>query len=63
MSLVEVKRALLSVSNKTDLVPFAQSLSELGIELNSIPIANSKHKSPIKADIVASLRAKAADSS
>ena len=35
MSLVEVKRALLSVSNKTDLVPFAQSLSELGIELIS----------------------------
>ena len=35
MALVEVKRALLSVSNKTDLVPFARSLSELGVELIS----------------------------
>lgn len=35
MALVTVKRALLSVSDKTDLVPFARSLAELGIELVS----------------------------
>ena len=35
MALVEVKRALLSVSNKTDLVPFARSLVEQGVELIS----------------------------
>ncbi|MCH2148433.1 MAG: bifunctional phosphoribosylaminoimidazolecarboxamide formyltransferase/IMP cyclohydrolase [Phycisphaerales bacterium] len=35
MSLVHVKRALLSVSDKTDLIPFARALSELGVELIS----------------------------
>ena len=33
--LVPIKRALLSVSDKTDLVPFAQALATLGVELIS----------------------------
>jgi phosphoribosylaminoimidazolecarboxamide formyltransferase/IMP cyclohydrolase len=33
--LVPIKRALLSVSDKTDLVPFARGLAELGVELIS----------------------------
>lgn len=35
LGLVPVRRALLSVSDKTDLVPFARALADLGIELVS----------------------------
>ncbi len=35
LDLVPVRRALLSVSDKTDLVPFAKSLASLGVELVS----------------------------
>jgi hypothetical protein len=35
LGLVPVRRALLSVSDKTDLVPFARALAEAGVEIVS----------------------------
>jgi phosphoribosylaminoimidazolecarboxamide formyltransferase/IMP cyclohydrolase len=32
---LRIRRALLSVSDKTDLIPFARSLAEMGVELIS----------------------------
>ena len=31
----QIKRALISVSDKTNLIPFAKSLSDLGVEILS----------------------------
>ena len=34
-SLIPIRRALISVSDKDDLIPFAKSLAELGVEIIS----------------------------
>ena len=45
--LVKIKRALLSVSDKTDLVPFARKLAEYGVTLISTPnLAQSDRENP-----------------
>lgn len=35
MTITPIKRALISVSNKTDIIPFAQQLNQLGVEIVS----------------------------
>ena len=46
--LLPVRRALLSVSDKTDLVPFARALTNLGIEIVS---TGGTHKALVEAGL------------
>ena len=46
--LLPVRRALLSVSDKTDLIPFARALTDLGIEIVS---TGGTHKALVEAGL------------